>query len=143
MFIWKHNQKRCNIYAKYVDNNILYPRVPEELYEEIADPVPPDDYSDETYYRTEQDDAPYVIFTKKPQEQLDQIQAHKNYLQAMTLLQSTDYLFTVDRHSMLLQEEPEREASLQVEREAARSLIRQYNTAYPSVQFQLYIKDYR
>ena len=71
MFIWKSNQKRCNPYASYTDENgTRFTRVPADLYEEIHDPVPPADYSDETYYRTEQDDAPYVIFTKKSDEQI-------------------------------------------------------------------------
>ena len=33
----------------------------------------PEDYSDETYYRTEQDETPYVVYPKKSQEQLDQL----------------------------------------------------------------------
>jgi hypothetical protein len=33
----------------------------------------PEDYSEETYYRTEQDDAPYVIYTKKSDEQIQQV----------------------------------------------------------------------
>jgi len=71
MFIFKSNQKRCNPYASYTDaNGTRYTRMPAELYEEIADPVPPEDYSDETYYSTEQDDAPYVIYTKKSEEQI-------------------------------------------------------------------------
>jgi hypothetical protein len=40
---------------------------------EIADPIKPDDYSDETYYKSETDDFPYVIYTRKPQEQIDQM----------------------------------------------------------------------
>ena len=78
MFIFKSNQKRCNPYASYTDvNGTRYTRMPAELYEEIADPVPPADYSDETYYRTEQDDAPYVVFTKKSDEQLQALRESK------------------------------------------------------------------
>lgn len=70
MFI--KDNKRCNPYAPYTDEQgTTYPRMPEHLYSEIPDPTPPEDYSDETYYRTEQDDAPYVIYTKKSQDQLD------------------------------------------------------------------------
>ena len=51
--------------------------MPSDLYTEIPDPTPPEDYSDETYYRTEQDDAPYVIYTKKSVEQLDALHNSK------------------------------------------------------------------
>jgi hypothetical protein len=37
---------------------------------EIADPTPPADYDADLYYRTEQNDAPYVIYTKRPAEQI-------------------------------------------------------------------------
>lgn len=77
MFIDK-NEKRINIHAPHTDEdgvrhpNMLDPAVRERLgIVEIADPVAPDDYSDDLYYRTEQDDAPYVVFTRKPQEMID------------------------------------------------------------------------
>ena len=71
MFIWKHNQKRCNPNAAYTDEQgTRYSQVPAHLYEEIADPAPPADFSDDTYYRTEQEDAPYVVYTKKSDEQI-------------------------------------------------------------------------
>ena len=70
MFI--KDNKRCNPYAPFTDAaGTTYPRMPENLYTEIPDPTPPEDYTDETYYRTEQDEAPYVIFTRKSTEQLD------------------------------------------------------------------------
>jgi len=37
---------------------------------EIADPAPPAGYSGNFYYRTEQDDAPYVVYTPKSEEQI-------------------------------------------------------------------------
>lgn len=37
---------------------------------EIPDPIPPEDFSDDLYYRTEQDDAPYVVWTRKSDEQI-------------------------------------------------------------------------
>jgi hypothetical protein len=74
MFISNTTQKRVNIYAPYTDSEgTTYPRMPENLYTEIPDPTPPQDYTDETYYRTEQDDAPYVVYTKKSEAQLDQL----------------------------------------------------------------------
>lgn len=38
--------------------------------EEIAEPAVPEDFSDDLYYRTEQDEAPYVIYTRKSDEQI-------------------------------------------------------------------------
>jgi hypothetical protein len=74
MFIWKHNQKRCNPNAAYTDEQgTRYSQVPAHLYEEIADPAPPADFSDDLYYRTEQDDAPYVVFLKKPDAQIQAV----------------------------------------------------------------------
>ena len=72
MFISNTTQKRVNPYAPFTDSEgTTYPRMPSDLYTEIPDPTPPEDYTDETYYRTEQDEAPYVIFTRKSTEQLD------------------------------------------------------------------------
>ncbi len=39
---------------------------------EIAEPVPPSDFSDDTYFRTEQDEAPYVVYERKSDEQIRQ-----------------------------------------------------------------------
>lgn len=79
MFIDQDTQKRVNIYAPYAGRSKLdTPEIRAEVgVIEIADPVPPEDFSDETYYRTEQDDAPYVIFTRKSAEQLRQVELSK------------------------------------------------------------------
>lgn len=78
MFISTTTQKRVNIYATYVSpEGTTYPRMPAHLYTEIPDPTPPEDYTDETYYRTEQDEAPYVIYTKKSVEQIAQVMQQK------------------------------------------------------------------
>lgn len=79
MFIDKETLKRVNTYRPYKGFSKLdTPEIRERAgVIEIADPVPPDDYSDETYYRTEQDDAPYVIYTKKSPEQLAVIRIAK------------------------------------------------------------------
>ena len=78
MFIWKHNQRRCNPNAAYTDEQgTRYNQVPSHLYEEIADPAPPADYSDDIYYRTEQDDAPYVVYTRKSDEQIQAVHWQK------------------------------------------------------------------
>lgn len=79
MFIDQITQKRVNIYAPYAGRSKLdTPEIRAELgIVEILDPTPPEDYSDETYYRTESDDAPYVIFTKKSDEQIAQVMQQK------------------------------------------------------------------
>lgn len=131
MHIFKSNQRRANIYAPYEAEGVRYPRIPMELLEEIPDPQPPEDYSDETYYRTEQDTAPYVIFTKKSDEQLEALQDSKNLRAARDHLGETDYLFNADRHAQLLADEPQREADLKNSREVARQVIRAYKVKYP------------
>ncbi len=74
MFILKSNQKRCNPHAAYIDaNGTRHVAMPKELYTEIPEPAVPEDYSADYYYRTEQDDAPYVIYTRKSDEQIEQI----------------------------------------------------------------------
>lgn len=81
MFI--RNGKRFNIYASQVINGVIYPNFIDPTLRqslaitEIADPIVPSDYSDDTYYRTEQEDSPYVVYTKKPEEQLAQVRWNK------------------------------------------------------------------
>lgn len=78
MFIFKSNQRRANIFSPYTaPDGTRYTSIPRDLLDEIPDPVPPADYSDETYYRTEQDDAPYVIYTQKSPQQLKQVRNAK------------------------------------------------------------------
>lgn len=86
--------KRINPYAPIEIDGVRYPRYPMELLTEIPDPVPPEDYSDETYYRTEQDDAPYVIYTKKSDEQIAQIQQAKTNAASLAYLAETDWMVT-------------------------------------------------
>lgn len=78
MFIFKNTLRRANIFSPYTDENgTRYTSIPVTLLDEIPDPVPPEDFSDDTYYRTEQDDAPYVVWTKKSPEQLKQVRNRK------------------------------------------------------------------
>ena len=129
MFIFTATQKRCNPEASYVSpDGTRYAKVPRELLTEIPDPTPPADYSDETYYRTEQDDAPYVVFTKKSDEQLAQLADSKALGAAIQHLIDTDYAFTVDKYAQL---SDERKADLTASREAARQVIRDYDVKYP------------
>ncbi len=126
MFIHKQTQKRVNPYASVELDGIRYPSYPRHLLEEIQDPQPPEDYSDETYYRTEQDDAPYIVYTKKSEEQLTHLANSKAVVAARAHLESTDYLFTVDKYAALTDE---RKAELTASREAARVTIREKSPA--------------
>lgn len=103
------NDKRINIDAPFTTaDGITFAslRSPEARalvgVVEIPDPVPPADYSEETYYRTEQDDAPYVVFTRKSDEQINA--ARKARIQAqIDTLESSTLLPRVTREFMLLQ----------------------------------------
>jgi len=78
MFIFKDTKKRANHLAPWTSNEgVTYYRIPLELLEEIPEPTPPEDYSEDYYYRTEQDDAPYVVYTKKSDEQINQIRLNR------------------------------------------------------------------
>lgn len=74
------NSKRINIYAPFTTSegvtygNLTDPAVRNQLgVIEITEPAPPEDYSESTYYRTEQDDAPYVVYTRKSDEQIAEV----------------------------------------------------------------------
>lgn len=129
MFIWKSNAKRCNPYAPYKDEQgTQYVRVPQELYEEIPDPLRGDDNLN---YNQEINEAPYLICTPKSPEQLERLQDDKNLNEANRHLSATDYLFHKDRHDVLLTEEPQREADIRNSRELARQVIRAHRVKYP------------
>ena len=84
--------KRVNPYAPVELDGVRYPSYPLHLLTEIPDPQPPEDYSEETYYRTEQGEAPYVVYTKKSDEQIAQIQQAKVNAQSLAYLASTDWM---------------------------------------------------
>ena len=81
MFI--KDNKRFNIYAPCEINGVRYPNFTDPYIRlglgitEIPDPVAPEDYSEETYYRTEQDEAPYVVFTRKSDEQIAEVKLQR------------------------------------------------------------------
>lgn len=82
MFI--RNNKRFNIDASTTIDGVTYPNFRDAALRtllgitEIAEPTPPVDYSEDTYYRTEQDDAPYVVYTQKSSEQIAAVMAEKD-----------------------------------------------------------------
>ena len=95
------NKKRINIHAPFTtDSGIQYANLLSEDVrktlgvKEIPDPAIPEDYTEETYYRVEQDEAPYIIYTKKSEEQLQQIQQNKINQAALDYLNSTDWYVT-------------------------------------------------
>lgn len=65
--------KRVNIHAPYGGRSQLdTPEIRAEVgVIEIAEPAAPEDYNDKLYYRQEIDVAPYVIYTRKSQQQID------------------------------------------------------------------------
>lgn len=125
MFI--RNSKRFNIHASATIDGVTYPNfLSPELrgqlgITEIADPAPPADYSEETYYRTEQDDSPYVVFTKKSAEQIKQQENVKSLAAAKQYLLDTDYKMLAD---YTVKPDGESMDSIKAKRATAREFIR-------------------
>ena len=98
MFIDKDN-RRFNPSAvikhdgvTYNGNVMMFPGVCAELgIIEIPDPQPPEDYSDELYFKTEQDEAPYVVYTRKPDEMIAATRQSKINEQSRRYLLETDW----------------------------------------------------
>lgn len=126
MFI--RDSKRFNIYASTTIDGVTYPNFTSpELrgslgITEIPDPTPPADYSEETYYRTEQDDSPYVVYTKKSAEQLKQLEDAKSLAAAKQYLLDTDYKMLPD---YTVKPDVEPLADIIAKRATARTLVRE------------------
>jgi len=92
--MFTRNQKRFNIYAPAEIDEVRYANFLDPYLRlamgivEVADPVPPADYSEDTYFRTEQDDAPYVVYTRKSDEQINQAKRARILAQVSALEQS-------------------------------------------------------
>lgn len=70
--IHKITRKRLNAFAIYTDEaGARHPTVPRDLLEWVDPPPPPADYRAETHGIDELDDAPYVSYPRKSQEQID------------------------------------------------------------------------
>jgi hypothetical protein len=84
IYIDQETLKRVNIHAPYKGRSKLdTPEIRAAVgVIEIPDPVAPEDYSPDTHYMTEQDDAPYVIYTMKSPEQIQALMLAK-YEQAL------------------------------------------------------------
>lgn len=79
MFIDNDTKLRVNINAPYKGFSRL--DTPELRQRagviEVQEAMPPEDYDPDVYYRTEQDDAPYVVYTRKSDEQIAQVRWEK------------------------------------------------------------------
>jgi hypothetical protein len=88
MFI--RNNKRFDVYGAYVINGESFGAgafLNQEIRDRmqvtmLSDPAPPDDYSPDTYDRREINDAPYVVYTRKSDEQIQALMLQR-YEQAL------------------------------------------------------------
>lgn len=85
MFIDNTTKNRVNIHTSYKGFSKLdTPEIRTRAnVVEVVDPQPPQDAIDnpDYYYRTEQDSAPYVVYTKKSDEQIAQVMVAKAKVQ--------------------------------------------------------------
>jgi hypothetical protein len=110
------NNIRINIYAPHTDangtryGNLTDPAIREALgVVEVADPTPPDEYltHPQRWFRVEQDDAPYVVYTRKSDEQIAEMerpvvpQAVSRF-QARAALSQAGLFITVDTYMATL-----------------------------------------
>jgi hypothetical protein len=76
--VWKDSKKRCNPHARYTSaEGTRYTKAPPELYEDTVAADAPADFDYDTYTVQEIDDAPYVVFTRKSDEQLAEVRWNK------------------------------------------------------------------
>lgn len=111
MFI--RNKTRFNIHSTQVINGVRYgdftsPAIRKLLgISEVPEPTPPADFSDETYYRNEQQESPFVVYTRKSAEQLSQLLQSKrdamvvSRFQARAALHLAGYLERIESHMAL------------------------------------------
>lgn len=108
------NGKRINIYAPFEQDGVRYHNLVDQATRtalgvaEIADPAPPADYSEDTYYRTEQDTAPYVVYIQKSPEQVaaarwEKVKAKRDDLITNGGVQVSGKWFHSDTHSKVQQ----------------------------------------
>lgn len=79
IYIDQATQLRVNIHYQYKGFSRLdTPEIREAAgVIELAEPEPPTDYDPDFYYRVEQDTSPYVVYTRKPEEQIAEIQMQR------------------------------------------------------------------
>lgn len=101
MSIYTLNGKRINIHFSYTAPDgthgidLTRPENREKYgIEEHPEPQAPDDYSDKLYYRTEQDEAPFVVYTRKSDEQIAQMLQAETNAKSLAYLAETDWMVT-------------------------------------------------
>lgn len=125
--IYIRNGKRFNIYASQTINEVTYPDFCSTGVQAalgitmVAPPEPPADFSYDTYNVTEQDDAPYAVYTKKSAEQLKQLEDAKSLAAAKQYLLDTDYKMLPD---YTVKPDGEPLADIVAKRVSARELVR-------------------
>lgn len=98
MFI--KDNKRFNIFAPASINGVLYPnfmngKLREKLgITEVSEPTPPEDFSVETYYVHQLDEAPFTLYTRKSDEQIAKLVQSKINQESLAYLASTDWMVT-------------------------------------------------
>lgn len=98
MFV--RNGTRFNVYASAVIDGVTYPNfldagLREQLgIQEVLVPPAPEDYSEKLYYRTEQDEYPYVVYSRKSDEQIAEQTLAEAQASAAEYLRSTDWYVT-------------------------------------------------
>lgn len=112
--MYVRNDIRFNPYATVILDGVTYAsgqilKFPEVMaihnIKQIPDPLPPADYSDFTHYRTDQDTAPYTIYTLKPEPQLQEARLQQAKLKrqqevlALTVTTSSGKVFDGDEES--------------------------------------------
>lgn len=91
------NGKRFNIYAQQEIDGVTYPEftsasLQAQLGITTVEPEVPADFNYDTYTVQEITDAPYVVYTKKSQEQLEELAAQKETARVASLWQAAhDY----------------------------------------------------
>lgn len=108
--------KRFNVYAPVEVNGMRFTNATDPVVRNllgvtsIDEPQPPEGYSEDTHYRTEIDDSPYVVYTEKPTEVLDalrwdRLKTHRDNLtdQGGVYVASVDKWFHTDPKSKLQQ----------------------------------------
>jgi hypothetical protein len=105
------NDKLINIYAPFeTAEGVRYANLTSQEVRdalgvvEMSEPAPPEDYSEDTYYRTEQPDVPYIVYARKSDEQIAAILATKIQAQ-IDVLEKETMLPRVVREYMLLNAE--------------------------------------
>ena len=95
------NGKRFNIYAQQEIDGVTYPEftsasLQAQLGITAVEPEVPADFSYDTYTVQEITDAPYVVYTKKSQEQITQQENAKKVAEAKQYLYDTDFKMLPD-----------------------------------------------